>query len=44
MQGDGDIDFGDAISVEGGDIQTNASALFDEEEGTMPTNPNLWGD
>lgn len=31
-------------SVEGGEIQTNAGALFDEEEGTMPTNPSLWDD
>ncbi len=44
MQGDGVIDFEDAVSVKGGEIQTNAGALFDEEEGTMPTNPSLWDD
>ena len=44
MQGDEIIDLSDAVPVEGGEIQTNAGALFDEEEGTMPTNPSLWDD
>lgn len=44
MQGDEIIDLDDAVSVKGGEIQTNASALFDEEEGTTPRPTSLWDD
>ncbi|MBQ6228797.1 MAG: hypothetical protein IJK08_09590 [Prevotella sp.] len=43
MQGDDNLDFNNAVSVEGGDVQSNSGTFFDDEM-SMPTSSNLWDD